>query len=80
MPNYLVIDDLDYLAVLTYNSMLVRFNRTTMAQVSSTSVGSQCVSLSYYNGQYFVGKWIDSGVEIRLTRVCVSVFRMWHRQ
>ena len=64
-PGNIVIDDLDYLAVLSSDDTLLRYNRTTMTLVSSTSVGSQCVSLTYYNRQYFVGRQIDSGVERR---------------
>ena len=56
-PTYMVIDDLDYLAVITYGSNLYRFNRTTMAPVISKSIGPGCTALSYYNKQYFVGEW-----------------------
>ena len=54
-PTYLVIDDFDYLAAIAYNDKLYRYNRSTMASVSATSVAAQCVALSYYNKQYFVG-------------------------
>lgn len=54
-PTYMVIDDLDYLAVISYNDKLYRFNRTTMSLILSRSIASACVSLSYYNRQYFVG-------------------------
>ena len=56
-PTYMVIDDLDYLAVTSYNDKLYRFNRTTMAQVTSTWIANLCISVSYYNKQYFVGEW-----------------------
>jgi hypothetical protein len=57
-PTYLVIDDLDYLAVISYDDKLYRFNRTTMAQVSSTWIANQCLSVNSYNKQYFVGEGI----------------------
>jgi hypothetical protein len=47
LPNYIVIDDLDYLAVLSSDIVLNRYNRTTMTLVSSTSM-SYSPSLSYY--------------------------------
>jgi hypothetical protein len=57
-PTYLVIDDLDYLAVIAYSDKLYRFNRTTMAQVSSKWIASNCTAMSYYNKQYFISESI----------------------
>ena len=54
-PTYMVIDDLNYLAVISFNDKLYRYNRTTMSLITSRTVASSCVALSYYNGQYFVG-------------------------
>ena len=64
-PTYMVIDDLDYLAVITYGSNLYRFNRTTMAPVISKSIGPGCTALSYYNKQYFISesKFLESNRE-----------------
>jgi hypothetical protein len=56
-PGYMVIDDLDYLAVLMSNSYLYRYNRTTMALNSTVQISSS-VALSYYNKQYFISKYI----------------------
>jgi hypothetical protein len=47
-PSYLVIDDLDYLAVLIGGLYLYRYNRTTMAFISSAFISST-QTLSYYN-------------------------------
>ncbi|UJR37464.1 hypothetical protein I4U23_030167 [Adineta vaga] len=54
-PTYLVIDDLDYLAVISYNNKLYRYNRTSMISVTSKVIAAQCMSISYYKQQYFVG-------------------------
>ena len=74
-PTYLVIDDLDYLAVMSYDAKLYRYNRTTMAHVSSILVASQCRSISYYNKQYFVGKCMVIALEIDPSVSC----RLWYR-
>jgi hypothetical protein len=60
-PNYLVIDNLGNLAVLTYSfsnlhPQLYRYNRTIMASVSTPAIRG--TSLSYYNKQYFISKYI----------------------
>jgi hypothetical protein len=56
-PSYLVIDDLDYLAVLIGNLYLYRYNRTTMALISSVLIPLS-EALSYYNKQYFISEYI----------------------
>ncbi len=56
-PSYPVIDDLDYLAVLDSSWFLNRYNRTTMAYISSTFI-PYAYALSYYNKQYFFSEYI----------------------
>lgn len=59
-PTYLAIDDQDYLGVVAYNDKFYRFNRTSMTQVTSKVIASTCMSLTYYKGKYFIGKFIFS--------------------
>jgi hypothetical protein len=54
-PTYLVIDDLDYLPIISYNNKLFRYSRTTITLITSTSIATQSIAISYYNKQYFVG-------------------------
>ncbi|CAF1067751.1 unnamed protein product [Adineta steineri] len=58
-PSYLVIDDYNYLAVLYNSYTLNRYNRTTMTLISSTTIGSQTMALSYYNKQYYITKGVS---------------------
>ncbi len=57
-PIYLVVDDLDYLAVLSdTTASLNRYNRTTMTLISSTPMAN-AQSLSYYSKSYFISKYL----------------------
>ena len=75
-PTYLAIDDEDYLGVVAYNDKFYRFNRTTMAQLSSKVIATLCVSVTYYKGKYFIGKsfirWL-----LRAESAVGKIFRMW---
>lgn len=59
-PTYLAIDDLNYLAVMSFNDKFYRFNRTMMSQVTSRVITSSCMALTYYKGRYYIGKKIPS--------------------
>ncbi len=48
---YLMIDDLDHLAIISYGNKLYIYNRTTMAFIISRPIASQCMAVSYYNKQ-----------------------------
>jgi hypothetical protein len=56
-PGYLVIDDLDYLAVLSSTNKLYRYNQTTMTLVTGSTLSGSNYALSHYNKQYFVSKY-----------------------
>lgn len=64
MPTYLAIDDLDYLAIVSYGDKLYRYNRTTMTYITSKSIATQCMAVTYYNKQYFVGMFIPFTLDL----------------
>ena len=56
-PSFLVIDDNDYLATVTYSGPFVQFNRSTMNVVRSNTLVAGATGISYYNGMYYIREY-----------------------
>lgn len=54
-PKYLVLDDNDYLAVISNADDLIRINRATFTRISSDSYDDP-KALSYYDKKYYMSK------------------------
>ncbi|CAF1543311.1 unnamed protein product [Adineta steineri] len=53
-PNFVFIDDNDYLVSAAYKGAVIQFNRTTLNIIRSATFGNDTMSINYHNGLYYV--------------------------
>ena len=53
-PSFVVIDERNNLATMSYTGPLVQFNRSTMALTRTSTPVSLATGISYYNGMYYI--------------------------
>ena len=53
-PGYVILDDNDYLVVLSYKISTIKLNRTTLSPIQAMATIVNPTSLSYHNGFYYI--------------------------